>query len=328
MPSTRSHRNTQLVRLLALVRDLSRRDGCDIYDLAARHEVAVRTIRRDLDALAEAGVPLVDEDDGRRKRWRIAHEDPRRHISSLLDTSHYLAVRAALGGITPRNRAVASALADLASRLETSLSPADRQRLATIRDCFEGTERAAITTVAPDVLWPLMTAIVERRCCEVAYAPPTGRRSQYVVLPLRIFARDGVPYLLVHHQRRGVVMTLALHRVRKLAVTKERATPPASFDPRTYIASLFFVHGTGEEQRYRLRFSADVAPYIVERRWHPTQKLRRRRDGGVDLTFTCQESLEVSAWVASWRCNVTVLGPAVLRNEMRGLGQQLAVRYQ
>jgi len=328
MARTVEHRNTQLVRLLALVGDLSRRDGCDLYDLASRHQVAVRTIRRDLDALAEAGVPLIDEDDGRRKRWRIVHDDPRRQVASLLDASHYLAVRAALGGVTRASRAVVSALGDLAGKLEDLLGPADRNRLAAIRACFESTERVALDSTAPDILWPLITAIIERSCCEITYAPPNRARSHYMVLPLRIFAQNGAAYVLVHHRRRDVVMTLALHRVRGLVVTKQRAEPPIGFDAHRYVTSLFGVHGTGKPLSYRLRFTSEVAPYILERRWHPTQKVRRRSDGSVDLAFCCQESFEVAAWVASWRENVTVLAPTSLRTELRELGQRLATRYE
>ena len=327
MARKRSHRNAQLVRLFGLVADLSRREGCDLYDLAARHQVTVRTVRRDLDALAETGVPLVDEDDGRRKRWRIVHNDPRSQVSSLVDASHFLAVLSALGGVSKRSKAAISALDDLAERLESTLGSGDRDRLAAIRDCFETTEHAAIATSAPDVLWPLMMATAERRCCEVSYTPVGGGTSKYTVLPLKIFAQNGAAYVLAHHRRRDVVMTLALHRVRGLVVTKQRAEPPAEFDARRYVTSLFGVHGTGEMVKYRLRFSADVAPFIRERQWHPTQKLRSRADGGVDLAFECQESYEVSAWVASWRGNVTVIAPSSLRKELRQLGQQLAGRY-
>lgn len=327
MRRRRSHRNGQIVRLLSLVRDLARRDGCDLYELAAHHQVTVRTIRRDLDALAEAGIPLVDEDDGRRKRWRIVHDDPRRPVAALLDTNHFLAVCAALGGVTRRSASVGSALEELAARLARTLSTTDRRQLAALRDSLEPFDRGALAVTSSDVLWPLMTAIAERRCCEIRYAPPSGRRSSYLVLPLKLFARDGVPYALVHHRRRDVVMTLALHRIRRLAVTTQPGQPPAGFDPRAHLSSLFGVHGTGELVRYRLRFAPEVAPFILERQWHPTQTLKRRRDGSVDLTFSCQESFEVSAWVASWRSNVEVVEPSALRQNMRGLSRELASLY-
>src|SRR4051794_186348 len=46
-------------RLVAILLELQARGGLRAEDLAKRFEVSVRTIYRDLDALAEGGVPLV-----------------------------------------------------------------------------------------------------------------------------------------------------------------------------------------------------------------------------------------------------------------------------
>jgi predicted DNA-binding transcriptional regulator YafY len=43
----------------------------------------VRTIRRDLEALQEGGLPLLEERDGKRKRGRIAFKDHLQQLSGL-----------------------------------------------------------------------------------------------------------------------------------------------------------------------------------------------------------------------------------------------------
>lgn len=327
MVRTSSHRNALIVRMLALVADLSRRDGCDLYELAARHRVAVRTIRRDIDALAEAGVPLIGEDDGRRKRWRIEGADARKQVAGIVDASAVLALRAALGGVSTASRATQGILGDLADKLAHALSPADRQRFAALAACFDTGARATFEHEGDDVLLPVLGAILDRRCCSVTYRPPDGRTSTYVVLPLKLFARDGTAYVLVHHRRRDAVLTLALHRIHRLVVTRDRAEPPRGFEAQRYLGSLFGVHGGPTEVTYRLVFAPTVASLIRERRWHPEQTLRTRRDGSVLLEFTCRESYQVAAWVASWRQHVTVLAPTRLRTELRELGVQLTARY-
>lgn len=80
--------------------------------------------------------------------------------------------------------------------------------------------------------------------------------------------------------------------------------------------------------RYELRFDSEAAPYIRERLWHPTQKLRELSGGRLELTFTCAESYEVAAWVASWRTAVEVLEPEALRDELAGFGKWIATRYR
>src|SRR5262245_49215013 len=67
-------RNAEVIRQWSILREIERaRTGVTIDELAARCAVTTRTIRRDLQALEEAGFPLFDDrsqDDGR-TRWKV-----------------------------------------------------------------------------------------------------------------------------------------------------------------------------------------------------------------------------------------------------------------
>src|SRR5438093_10600573 len=68
-------RNAEVIRQWTILREIesARAAGVTIDDLAALCSVTTRTIRRDLQALEEAGFPLYDDrsgDDGR-TRWSI-----------------------------------------------------------------------------------------------------------------------------------------------------------------------------------------------------------------------------------------------------------------
>src|SRR5215510_11123864 len=68
-------RNAEVIRQWTILREIerARNAGVTIDELAAIAQVTTRTIRRDLQALEEAGFPLFDDrshDDGR-TRWRI-----------------------------------------------------------------------------------------------------------------------------------------------------------------------------------------------------------------------------------------------------------------
>lgn len=70
-------RNRQIVRELVLLRTLEQaRMGCTLRELALAADVTTRTIRRDLEALEEAGVPITGIDEraetvGAERRWRV-----------------------------------------------------------------------------------------------------------------------------------------------------------------------------------------------------------------------------------------------------------------
>jgi proteasome accessory factor B len=324
-------RNAQVERVLAIIRDLDRLDGVDLYELAERYGTAVRTIRRDLEALQAVGLPLIEERDGKRKRWRVAFRDRLSKLSGLFDASHYLALRLAIGhgGPATRTSTVFATLEDLAAKIEQALGPADRRRLEAIEAAFHSYDRHAYLHAPKDVFWPLVQAITERRVCQVAYRPVVSAegKRKLSVLPLRLFVHDQAPYLVCLFLPRRAVGTLNLQRLGGLQVTERRAKPPANFDVERWESSAFGIFSGGKPTTYVLRFATDVAPYIRERVWHPSQKLREQRDGALELTFTCDASPEVSAWVASWRHWVEVIEPEELRQELAALGQQWLERY-
>ena len=58
-------RNAEVIRQWQILREIEgRRTGVTIHELAERVKVTTRTIRRDLQALQEAGFALYDEGDG------------------------------------------------------------------------------------------------------------------------------------------------------------------------------------------------------------------------------------------------------------------------
>ncbi len=324
-------RNDQVVRVLRLLRELHRLGGVDLYELAQHYGTSVRTIRRDLKALAEADIPLKEEgaEDSQRKRWSV-DSNALKSLSSLLDVSHYLALRVAMGqgGPLKQESALFAALEEVADRIETALGPAGRAQLAAIDRCFASWEKFAWSKAAPDLLWPLVTAISNRQLCQVTYRTPGApKEKSWKALPLRLFVYQGAVYLHAWVPRFDTVVTLNLQRLLALKVLPDTAEPPKHYSTDAFLEAAFGVFTGTAPVDYRLRFSKAVAPFIGERTWHPTQALKPLRDGGVELTFRCAESYEVTAWIASWREAVEVLEPARLRKELRALGEWLGRTY-
>lgn len=325
-------RNDQIVRVLSVLRDLDRLGGVTVYELAERYGADVRTIRRDLSAIEQSGFPIdSSERDGPRKRYRVDSRAALGRLGALLDASHYLALRVAMepGAPLQRRSTVFATLEDLGAKIEAAIGPAGRARLEAIERCFATHERRAYRELAPDVLWPLVDAIAERRVCRVTYRSPRedARDKTFSVLPLRLFAWDGGLYLTCHDARRGAILKLNLQRLRALRVLAERAKPPADFDAEAFEHAAFGIFVGGAPTAYRLRFDEVAAPYIRERIWHPTQALREV-PGGVEITFTCHASYEVAAWVQGWGEHVRVESPASLRRDLERLGRWLEETYR
>lgn len=324
-------RNEQVVRILRILHQLDRLGGRSLYELAEENGTTTRTIRRDLDAIQEAGIPLVgDTGDDSKKRWRLDGEANTR-MTALLEASHFLALRIAMDESTfvKRNASLFSVLEDLATRIEKAIGLRGRKQLSELDQCFFSWEKFAWRDAPPDVVWPLVNAITKRHACVVTYrAPSSGNKDKnYRVLPLRLIVNNGALYLHAWQAHFKTVLLLNLQRLKKLEVLEETEPLPPDYDPQRLENSAFGVFIGKTTENFVLHFDAFARPYIEERTWHPTEHREPQPDGGLLLRFQCTASYEVTNWVASWREHVRVVEPKKLRDELQGYAKFLTTAY-
>lgn len=324
-------RNEQVVRILRILRDLDRVGGSDLYELSERYGTTTRTVRRDLEAIAEAGIPLVNEaGDGSRKRWRLDPEASSK-MANLIEASHFLALRLAMAesSVLRRNESLFAVMEDLAERIEKALGQKGRAELRELDRCFFSWEKFAWREAPREVMWPLVGAISKGRACIVNYrAPSSGNANKrFRVLPLRLIVHNGALYLHAWHAPSKNVILLNLQRLKQLEVLEESEALPREYDPEKLENSAFGIFIGKSMETFVLHFDRFARPYIEERRWHPTEKLDPQPDGSVILRFECTPSYEVTNWVASWREHVKVLAPQELSDELQAYGEWLVKTY-
>jgi predicted DNA-binding transcriptional regulator YafY len=112
------------------------------------------------------------------------------------------------------------------------------------------------------------------------------------------------------------VATFALSRFRQIAATGKTFTRPAEFSPETYARQAFGIVGGEASIKVRLLFERNLAVYITERQWHPTQEFRARPEGRVEMRLETTGRKELVRWVLSWMPDVKVLAPKSLRDRI------------
>ena len=76
--------------------------------------------------------------------------------------------------------------------------------------------------------------------------------------------------------------------------------------------------------RVKVRFHKSLTRYLLERRWHPSQKNKKLKDGSLELVFEVAGIKEVKTWIMGFGSLAKVLEPASLVKEMKDdLGRAL-----
>ncbi len=76
------------------------------------------------------------------------------------------------------------------------------------------------------------------------------------------------------------------------------------------------IAGGEKPMKIWLLFEPKLAVYISERQWHPSQTLKKRPDGRVELRMETTGRKELGRWVLSWMPDVRVLAPRSLRDRI------------
>lgn len=196
--------------------------------------------------------------------------------------------------------------------------------VASVRGAFEYTERHL------SVVRKWLAAVNEpRRAISFSYRSLSSEHGPRRVWPVGVLIRGMAAVYLVGHpagaKDRRALRTYALERVDAPVVllsSKESGAAPAHLaklstaDAGDLPFSIFRASGR-DAVTAKLRFSAAVADQILGRRWHARQRVRRLRDGRVELQFGPVDADEAVDWVQEWGGKVEVVGDARLRSAWR-----------
>jgi proteasome accessory factor B len=313
-------RNQEVIRQWRLLHALeSSRHGATIDGLASDLDVTTRTIRRDLEALQEAGFALYDEkDDNGRVRWRLDGQALHGVESgfTLPEMCALYLSRNLLESVagTPFQRDLTNAF----GRLEKMLSPRMRQfldRLPSVLAAKPG-PRARGAASSPDVVSRLLEATLHFRVTTMTYHSVSSRRvKEYLVHPYRLAFAQGGMYLLAYVPEYRSIRTFAIDRVTSVTLEKQTFTPKQDIGTDVFANSLGV--NTGPPERVELEFAADVAPYVRARVWHASQDVREQGEGRVRLTLDVCHDWALRSWILSWGPFARVVSPAPLAAAIR-----------
>lgn len=212
-------------RLVAILLMLQRREVVTAAEVAAELEVSERTARRDLDALAMAGVPVYSQQ-GRGGGWRLAGGG-RLDLSGLhADEARALFVLAGQrADLSPEAR---SALRKLVRALPEPMREGAEAAAGAVVVDPTGWDRGGGMPWRPPQLDALESAVVDGECVELGYTNREGGSSRRVVHPLGLATKGRRWYLLAGTD--DGMRTFRIDRVVSVTRTGETVVRPHDFE--------------------------------------------------------------------------------------------------
>lgn len=308
-------------RLVAALLVLQAKGRVTAEALAEELEVSVRTARRDLEALARAGLPVYAQP-GRGGGW------------SLLGGA-----RTDLNGLTAGEARALFLLAGPGASLAPQARGALRKLVRALPETFRAEAQAAASAVMLDAsrwggtaspsqphLESLQQAVIERRQVSLDYVDRRRHESTRTVHPLGL-VRKGSAWYLVAGTAEGQ-RTFQVARIQAVVVLDGRADRPEGFDlAQTWASTVAAV----EQSRRRVRALVRVPTYAVgplRERWGTDLTvLSETEDRYVLIELAAAMPEMIAEQLAGWGTQLEVISPDVVRKHLGRIGAELAERY-
>jgi predicted DNA-binding transcriptional regulator YafY len=302
-------------RLLALVLEIRVRGTCRAEDLARHFGTSKRTIYRDIQALSEAGIPIVSLM-GEGYRLADGYFLPPLAFTEDEATLILLGLASVTNSFDRDYRIVVDATR---RKVLSVLSDATRQQAEYLEhNLFLGSTH----TIPPEqsnALRLLRHAILAKQTVQFRYFtrfPGDGKVSRREADPYSLAYLDGAWYMTGYCHLRKERRIFRLSRIEALQLTSRHYERPLDYDIRDEKL---------RDDRHlvvQLLFDEDVQPWIMEEHFFYIDK-REPNPDGLLVTLRVRHIDEVFGWVFGWGRHVQVLHPESLRERVHEEAQIL-----
>jgi predicted DNA-binding transcriptional regulator YafY len=296
-------------RLLAIVLELQGKGRQRAEDLAATFETSKRTIYRDIQALGEAGVPLISVP-GRGYSLMKGYFLP--PLSFTTDEATMLLLGS---DFTAQNfdAQYRSAAQSASRKIESVLSEKLRDEVRYLQDSILFISSGSTEDITEtEMVRQLRRAIIERATVRFCYHTRYVRNGQSTQQ-----TREADPYGLVHYANawhlvaychlRQDIRNFRLDRMENLELLSRTFQRPTDFK----------MHQRRQEEAQRVvvraLFDREVARWVRESRSYFTVAEEESAQGLL-VTFQVRQESEILQWLLSWGRHVQVLEPESLRS--------------
>jgi len=309
---------SQAGRLHTVIRLLETRNGLTLDELAEECGIDRRTVHRDMNAITEAGYPLVSEWLDGKKIYRFITKSrsipPITFTLNQLMSLYLLRSLGALFSGTPFQAEIEELFKTITSTLPDRYA-AHLERIA--RVSLPLSHGARDYSEVSNQIEGLQKALLHQYRVILRYSKKKSSDiDTYDLDPYTLIFHKGGMYILGYVHNRKDLRLFALERVRAVEVTRHRFTIPDNFQPEEHFSDSFGLVND-KPMHVKIAFSNNISHTIVSRNWMPNQVISKESNDRTLLSFTATGKMELVSWILSFGMNAEVLEPAELRKEVK-----------
>jgi predicted DNA-binding transcriptional regulator YafY len=304
-------------KLLAILKESQ--DGITLKALADRFGVDQRTIRRDLDTLKDADIPLQKPKEAHgRIRWSIK-ETP--SVSTTFNFEEAAALHLGHRSLAPlTNSFLWEAAKDGLQKIRKQLGTQYVHLLDQLLEVFyESTMGWSNYSQQAEIIETLTLACEEQKETTIRYRSYAAKEEQsYTIHPYALVTQSGTLYVVGYSCKDNEVRTWKLNRLVAAERLKSKFRKPADFDTETHRRKGFgvFVFNDKPVEKVRIKVDGVMARYVQEHHWHETQQFEEQPDSSVIVQFEVVPTVELLIWILKLGRHAEVLEPETLRQEI------------
>ena len=279
------------IKLLSLIERNG--NGLRVAAMAEQLGTNARAIYRDLEVLEKLPVQLYTEKSGKESFWKV-DPDYRNRLSIPFSLSELLSLYLAQDSIRPLDGTVFyDSLQSLFEKVWAVLpKPLFRQMVEQRGSFISGLPAQKDYGEYRELINVIQEAIKGRKVLQLLYHLRDQSPSERRVNPYAVHLHNGSLYVIGYCHMRKDIRTFVVDRMQKIKLTEDSFTIPPGFSLESCFRHSFGMF-TEELVRVKVRFDKSLTRYLLERRWHPSQKNKKLKDGSLELTFEVAGTKEI-----------------------------------
>ncbi|MFC1558874.1 helix-turn-helix transcriptional regulator [candidate division KSB1 bacterium] len=321
-------RTVKIIQLFAFGRRITVNELYDVFE----RKVDKRTLQRDLIRISEAGIPLVTLKGNKNENiWSIDRQFYN-FFPTPLSLNEYIVANYMKKAVPVfRKTPIENDYIALLDKMDQLLSPDVVEAIDSKSEYFENTFDALEFGYCDysgqrEIIQKIVAAILDKNVCELTYQSLGNPVKTFKIEPYKTLIYAGALYLVAFIREYNNFYHFAVQRMKDIEVLNNNFVKNQDYDNRQFVKDRFgLVSSVAEE--VVLYIDRDIVPHIEGRVWHHSQKMKKTKDGSMELKMKVSICDEFIGWILKWMGHITVIKPESLKQEIQKILKEMTGKF-